>query len=103
QHRRGRRRPDALGPRNLVGRIAAERDEVWHLRRLDAVALAHLGGADTGDLADAANGLKDGGAVARELERVAVGRGDEDLAAARFLGVDVGAEEVVGLVPGRLR
>ena len=49
---RERARPPASArfprARDLVGRIAAQRDEVGHLRRIDAVALAHLVRADAG-------------------------------------------------------
>ena len=37
--------PTPLRARDPVGRVAAQRDEVRHLRRVDAVALAHLGRA----------------------------------------------------------
>ena len=44
----GRRRPSRRCPwrREAVRRVAAQRDEVGHLRRIDAVALAHLGRLD---------------------------------------------------------
>ena len=84
----------------LVGRVAAQRDQVRHLLGVDAVALAHLGGADPRELAHAARRLEDRHAVARELERVAVGGRDEHVA--RPLPRRRG-EEVVRLVAGRLR
>ncbi len=56
---RGPLRPHAGRARELVGRVAAERDEVRHLLGLDAVALPHLVGADPGQLADAARRCED--------------------------------------------
>ena len=85
---------------DLVGRVAAQRDEVRHLLGLDAVALAHLGRPDARELAHTLDRLKDRHAVGDELERVAVRRRDEHRAGprARRRG-----EEVVGLVAARLR
>ena len=85
EQRRGGLRPDALRAGQLVRGIAAQRDEVRHLLRLDAVALAHLVRADARDLADAANRLEHRRPLAHELERVAVAARDERRAAARLL------------------
>src|SRR5207247_1451271 len=46
-------RPDARRARQLVRGVAAQRDEVGDLLRLDVVALANLVRADPGQLADA--------------------------------------------------
>src|SRR5256714_7219300 len=93
-------RPDPRRAGQPVGRVAAERDEVRHLLRLDAVALAHLRRPDARELGDAAGWLEDRHLCACELERVAVGGGDED----GRLGVRCGrGEGVVRFVPGRLR
>ena len=70
------------GAGHLVGRVAAQRDEVGHLRGLDAVALANLGRADPRELGDALHRLEDGRPLGDELERVAVGGGDEGQASA---------------------
>jgi len=93
-------RADAGRPGDLVRRVAAQRDEVGHLRRLDSVPLAHLGGPDARQLGDALHGLEDRHTVRDELERVAVGGGDDDLPRPR---VRRRGEEVVGLVAGALR
>ena len=88
QQIRRRLRADATRARKLVRRVAAQRDEVGHLRRLDAVALAHLRRPDPRELADAARRLQDRRVLARELERVPVGGGDERRAAALLLARD---------------
>ena len=67
---------------------------------LDAVAPAHLGGADPRQLAHASRGLQDRHPVARQLERIAVGGRDEHRPRPRPRRR---GEEVVRLVPGRLR
>ena len=103
EQRRRRLRPDAFRARQLVGRVAAERDEVGHLLRLDAVALAHLGRTDARDLAHAARRLQDRRALARELEEIAIRGRDEDGALLLLLGCDDGAHEVVRFVARRLR
>ena len=97
EQRRGGLLADAARSRDLVGRVAAKRDEVAHLARLDAVALPHLRRPDPLQLADAAHGLQDRDVGGCELERVAVGGRDERRAAARPLGRDGRREEVVGL------
>ena len=98
EQRRRRLRADALRARELVGRVAAQGDEVRHLLGLDAVSLAHLAGPDPRELGDALDRLEDGRPLADELERVAVGGGDERLAAACLLLGDRGGEEIVRLV-----
>ena len=103
EHRGRRLRADAARARDLVGRVAAERDEVGHLLRLDAVALAHLGRPDARQRPAAVLRLQDRRLLADELERVAVAARDEGLASPRLLERDPGREEVVRLVPGRLR
>ena len=95
-------RPDAARARDLVGRVAAEGDEVRHLLGLDVVALAHLGGPDPRELAHPAHGLQDRDVVGDELERVAVGGRHERGAAGGSLRGDGGGEEVVGLEAGAL-
>ena len=99
QDRRGGLRPDAGRTGDVVGRVAAQRDEVRHLCGVDAVPLAHLGRPDPDERA-AARGLEDSHAVADELERVAVGGGDEHGAVPARGG---GREEVVRLVAVALR
>ena len=90
-------RPDASGAGELVGGVAAQRDQVGHLPGLDAVAFAHLGRADARDLAHTFRGLEDRHPIAHELERIAVGRRDEHVPRPRLRG---GGEEVVGFVAG---
>ena len=68
--------PTPGAPGDPVGGVAAQRDEVRHLLRVDAVALAHLGRPDPRKAAPA-HRLEDGHAVADELEGVAVRGGDE--------------------------
>ena len=70
-------RPDAAGARQLVGRVAAQRDQVGHLLGVDAVALAHLVRADARELAHALRRGEHRHAVADELVRVAIGGRDE--------------------------
>src|SRR4051794_32269025 len=72
QDRRGRLRPDTRRPGQLVGRVAAQRDEVGHLLRVDAVAVAYLRRADPLDLRDAPLRHEQRRVLARELEEVAV-------------------------------
>ena len=76
-------RADPARARELVRRVAAQRDEVGHLLGLDAVALAHLRRADPRELAHALDRLQDRDAVAGELERVTVGGRDEHVAVPR--------------------
>ena len=93
---------DAACARDLVRGVAAERDEVRDLLRLDAVPLADLGRPDPRDLAHAAHRLQDRHVVGDQLERVAVRRRDERRPAPRSLGGHGGAEEVVRLEARRL-
>ena len=72
-----------------------------HLPRLDAVALAHLGRADSRHLAGP-HRLQDGRPLGRKLERVAIAARHDRGPAARLLGGNGGGEEVVGLVARRL-
>ena len=82
EQRRRRLRSDPARAGDLVRRVAAQRDEVRHLRRVDAVALAHLRRPDPRELAHALQRLQDRDVGRRELERVAVGGRDERRAAA---------------------
>ena len=103
QHRRSGLLAHAAGAGDLVRGIAAERDEVGHLRRLDAVALTHLGRPDAGERPAAALWLEHRRALADELEHVAVSARDERLAAACLLVRDRRGNEVVRLVAVALR
>ena len=103
EQRGGRLRADSAGARDLVRRIAAQRDEVRYLGRLDAVALAHLCRPDAGQRPAALLRLQHDRPLADELERVAVAARHDRRAAARLLERDPGGEEVVRLVPVRLR
>ena len=91
-------RADAARARDLVRGVAAQRDEVHDLLRVDPVALAHLGRPDASRRLSARHGLQDRRVGARELERVSIGRGDERLASGGLLGRDRRGEEVVRLV-----
>src|SRR5205807_1989767 len=95
-------RPDSRGAWEPVRGIAAQGDEVRHLLRLDAVALAHLGRADARQFGDSPYRLQDRRVLAGELESVAVGGRHESRAATALLDGDGSGEEVVRLVPGRL-
>ena len=75
-------RADALGARQPVGRVAAQRDEVGNLLGLDAVALAHLGRPDDLRPVLAAAREQHRHAVADALEHVAVA-GEQQRVAAR--------------------
>ena len=74
QQRGGRLGADPSSARDAIGGVSAQRDEVHDLRRVDAVALAHLGGADAHHLADTARRLQDRRRRARQLEGVAIRR-----------------------------
>ena len=99
----GRLRPHAARTRDPVGGVAAERDEVGHLRGLDAVALAHLVRADPRERAAAALRLEHRRPVADELEGVTVAARDQRASSPRLLERDACGEKVVRLVPLRLR
>ena len=87
--------------RDLVRRVAAQRDEVGNLRRLDAVARDDLRRVDPRHLAGA-DRIENRGAVGGKLERVAVAARDQDAAAAPLLGGGRGGEKIVRLVAGGL-
>ena len=89
--------PDAAGARDVVGRIAAQRDQGRHLLGLDPVALAHAGAVDALEHA-ARTRVQHGGDVGDELVHVAVARDDERPASARLLERHRGREQIVGLV-----
>jgi hypothetical protein len=97
EQRRRRLLPDALGPRDPVGGVAAQRDEVGHERRRHAVAALDLGRVDDlGALAAGAH-VENAHALAGALVEVAVAGHDERAAAGVGLAPRVGAEQVVGL------
>ncbi len=66
-------RADAGGSRKAVGGVAAQRDEVRHVRGLDAVALAHLLGPDLNVLLALAH-FKHSDVLARGAVEVTVAR-----------------------------
>ena len=99
----GSLRADATRTGNPVGRVAAQRDEIGNLARLDPVALAHLRRPDAEERAAAPLRLQDRRLLARELERVAVAARDERITPSRLLVGDGRGEEVVGLVAVGLR
>ena len=89
---------DPLRARQPVGRVAAQRDEVGHGRRRDAVALLDLRGAHLVRALLARALEQDRDPVARALEHVAVA--GEDLRLARpppTSRLGVGVHQVVGL------
>ena len=98
----GRLRPNAARARELVGGITPQRDEVRHLLRIDAVALAHLGGSDARHLAGS-NGMQDRREPGRQLERVAVAARHDRSPPARLLLRDRRGQEIVGLVSSLAR
>jgi len=57
--------------RQLIGGIAAQRDEIRNLPGIDAIPRANLGWIDARHLAGA-YGIEDGGAIRGKLERIAV-------------------------------
>src|SRR5215204_1007959 len=89
-------------PGSLSDGSPPQGNEIRDLPRLDAVALAHLGRADSGHLAGP-DRLQDGRPPGRKLERVAIAARHDGGPAARLLGGNGGGEEVVGLVARRLR
>src|SRR5262249_60938587 len=73
-----------LGPGDTVRGVAAQRNEIRHLRGLNAVALAHLARADARHFAGA-DRLQDGCHCRRELKGVTVATGHEHAPATPFL------------------
>src|SRR5262245_51209888 len=69
--------PDPRCARYLVGWIAAQGDKIRDLNRIDAIPSANLRGADTRNLA-CADGIKNGGVLRGELERIAVDARKDD-------------------------
>ena len=88
---------DALRARQPVRRVAAQRDEVRHLRGVDPVDLAHLVGADLVRALLARLLQQDRDVVVGALEHVAVRGEDQRLAAGLGLQRGEGAHQVVGL------
>ena len=76
---------DSTGPRQAVGRVAAQGDEVRDLLRIDAVAAAHLVCFDERWTGPAAR-EQDGDGVADALEHVAVAGEQQRAAAGGALG-----------------
>src|SRR3954452_17575358 len=93
-------RTDAPCPRELVRRIASQRDKIRHLHGFDAIALADFGRADPRHL-PGPDRMKDGDIRRCQLERIAVAGGDKRSSFAPGFGRG-GGEEVVSLVPGFL-
>src|SRR3954469_25270128 len=91
-------RTDAPCPRELVRRIASQRDKIRHLHGFDAIALADLGRADPRHL-PGPNRVKDGDSRRRQLERITVAGGDKCPSVAPGFCRGGGGEEVVSLVP----
>ena len=97
----GAERTDARRSRQFVGRIAAQRDEVRYLLRLDAVALAHLLRPDPRHLAGAQR-VEDRGSRRSELKGVAIAARHQHGAAAPLPGRGRSGEKIVRLVAGAL-
>src|SRR5690242_11534776 len=70
------RRPKPCNARQLVGRIAAQRNEIRHLLRVDAVSRTHLRRTNPCQLARA-NGEKNCGLLRCKLEHVAIAACDK--------------------------
>src|SRR5437764_849342 len=83
--------------RQLVRWIAAKRNEVGHLPRFDAIALAYFRGPDARHFASA-HRLQDRRRRRGELKDVAVAARHDGGSAAPLLGRDGGGEKVIGLV-----
>jgi len=88
--------PNSCGPRQLVGRVAAKRNEVRNLLWIDAVALPDLFGPDAGHFAGPYR-VQDLCAVRGKLERIPIAARDQDGSAFAFLGGNHGGEKVVRL------
>ncbi len=93
---------NAWRARHFVGGIAADRDKVGYLPRIDAIPLPHFIGTDTRHLAGT-DGIENRGAIRRKLESVAVAARDEHGAAALFFLGGGGGEKIIGLEAGRTR
>src|SRR5262249_10557129 len=94
QQRSSALRADARRARQLVGRIAAQRDEIRHLFGLDAIALAHLIRPNPRQLAGA-DGIEDRRARRSELKRVTIAACHQCGAAAALFGACCGGEAIV--------
>ena len=89
--------PMPFAPGSPSRRVAAQRDEVRHLRRVDPVDLAHLVGPDLVRPLLARLLQQDRDVVVGALEHVAVGGEDQRLAAVLGLQRGERAHQVVGL------
>src|SRR5262245_13467827 len=94
--------PNSRCARHLVGGIAAQGDKVRDLGRIDAISRANLSGADMRNFA-CADGIKDGGVVRGELERIAVAARNNDTTAALLFRCGGGCKKIIRLEAGRLQ
>ena len=95
-------RTDPAGAGELVGRIATQSDEVGHLLWLDAIALAHLIGADARHLA-AFDGMENGGRGGGKLKCIAIATGYHHRAMAMLLVGHGRGQKIVGLITRSFR
>ena len=84
-------------PRQVVGRVAAQRCEIGVLRRGHAVLLEHGVGSHAGQVGDPLAGVEHGDARLHELQRVAVAGEDEDVEALGAGPAGQRRDDVVGL------
>ena len=92
---------DPGGAGQFIGRIAAKRDEVGYLFRVDAVSLPDLFGADARDFAGP-HGIEDRRARRGQLKRVPISAGDKDSPARALLGGSRGGKKSSASNPGAL-
>src|SRR5260370_33679027 len=77
-----------------IGRIAAKRDEIWHLFRIDPVTLPDFGRADARDLT-AAQRMQDCRRFGGKLKCVPITARDQRRPAAPLLGGNRGGEQAI--------
>jgi hypothetical protein len=93
---------NAASAGQLVGRIAAKRDEIRHLLRIDAITLPDFGWADARDLT-AAQRVQDCRRFGGKLKCVPITARDQRRPAAPLLSRNRGCEKVIRLITGCFR
>lgn len=89
--------PDAASPGNPVGWITSQRDEIWHLLWIDAVAFPDLYRSNPRHLAGT-NREKDGRGIGGKLKRITVAAGDEHPSAAPLFHGNRRRQKIIGFV-----
>src|SRR6266436_8977739 len=98
----GALRANAASAGQLVGGVAAKRDEIWHLLRIDAVTFPDFGWTDARDLT-AAQRMQDCRRFGGKLKCVPITARDQRRPATPLLRCDRSREKVIRLVTGGFR